>query len=99
MNIDCEDSWEEATTIDGAPCDLNALSKADIQGKQLKLVAVNADDEEENAITFKSSNTKYVKIGSTTGTLTIVKKGRVKITTTATDGSKSKAYVYIKVVD
>ncbi len=51
----------------------------------------------DNGVTWKSGSTKVATVDEN-GVVTALKKGTVKITATATDGSKKKATITIKIV-
>ena len=66
-------------------------------GKSTKLKAVvTASAGANKALTFTSSNTKYMTVSSK-GVAKALKAGTVKITAAATDGSGRKATVSVKV--
>lgn len=65
------------------------------QTRKLK-VSFSPRNVSSRAVTYKSSNTKVLKV-SKKGTITALHSGRAKITVTAADGSKKKAAVEIRV--
>ena len=70
-------------------------------GKPVPQLTVSAQPAEtaSNAVTWKSSSAKVLKVDKNTGALTPVKAGTAKITATSTKNKKAKATITVTVVD
>lgn len=100
------ETWEENkqtyfTIADKIPVTRITLNKSKItlakKGKTCKLKATVAPkDATDIKVTWKSSNKKVAKVNKS-GKVTAVKKGKCKITCTASDGSGIKAVCSVKV--
>ena len=76
-----------------------SVTELDLQGKKsVKLKASATPAEAAQSFTWTSSDPKVAKVSSS-GKVTAVGAGTAKITAAATDGSKKKASVTIKVTD
>jgi uncharacterized protein YjdB len=82
-----------------------AVTKVKIKGsttmkakkkQKLKVTLTPGKSSASNAVVWKSSNTKVATVSSS-GQVKALKKGKVKITAVATDGSGKKASITIKV--